>query len=340
MDHRAHCPPPLPTPAPDRGTAARRRLRPLAAAAALLALTALVGCGPSQELRRHDGLAVVHVGHLPVVDAVAFTLALDKGWFRDEGIDARADETSAGALLTNLINGTDQFALCETAGVVSAYAKGLPVHVIGGVSKAAARPEDDSGGLLVMRNGPVRKPADLNGRTVAVGQLKGGGEVALRAALDKAGADSDRVKILEMPLSDMTAALVKGRIDAMSTISPFDTTALAQGAVRLMAPGAEAAPRGMQMAVATSSVFERKNPEVVRGFRRALDKGIAYAAAHPDAVRQGLSALSPMPKKLIATMKLPVFDASTPRSSLKVWTDLMERYRFLSRPVDVDELLS
>ncbi|MGW2282744.1 ABC transporter substrate-binding protein [Streptomyces sp. NPDC001770] len=327
-------PPPLPL--PGRGL----RRRGLAAVSTVLALGALVGCGPSRELGRHDGLVVVHVGHIPVVDAVAFTLAVDKGWFRDEGIDARADATSAGALLTNLINGTDQFALCETAGVVSAYAKGLPVHVIGGISKAAPRPEDDSGGLLVMKNGTIEKPADLNGRTVAVGQLKGGGEVALRAALDIAGADSDRVKILEMPLPDMTAALLRGRIDAMSTISPFDTSALSQGAVRIMSPGAEAAPHGMQMAVATSSVFEKKNPEIVDGFRRALGKGIAYAAAHPAEVRKALPSISPVPKELIPAMKLPVFDDSAPRSSLKVWVDLMERYRFLSEPVDVDELLS
>lgn len=327
-------PPPLLP--PGRGP----RRRGLVAVSTVLALGALVGCGPDRELSRHDGLAVVHVGYIPVVDAAAFTLAVDKGWFRDEGIDARADATSAGALLTNLINGTDQFALCETAGVVSAYAKGLPVHVIGGVSKAAPRPEDDSGGLLVMKNGPVKKPADLNGRTVAVGQLKGGGEVALRAALDKAGADSDRVKILEMPLSDMTAALVRGRIDAMSTISPFDTAALSQGAVRIMSPGVEAAPHGMQMAVATSSVFEKRNPEIVDGFRRALGKGIAYAAAHPAEVRKVLPSISPVPEELIPTMKLPVFDASTPRSSLDVWVDLMERYRFLSEPVDVDKLLS
>ncbi|MGW0669462.1 ABC transporter substrate-binding protein [Streptomyces sp. NPDC002746] len=335
-------PPPVPPTPHRRPTRSGRgpRHRVLAAASTVLALSALVSCGPAQELSRHDGLAVVHVGHIPVIDAAAFVLAVDKGWFRDEGIDARADATSAGALLTNLINGTDQFALCETAGVVSAYAKGLPVHVIGGVSKAAPRPEDDSGALLVMKNGPVKEPADLNGRTVAVGQLKGGGEVALRAALDRAGADSDRVKILEMPLSDMTAALVKGRIDAMSTISPFDTPALAQGAVRMMSPGVEAAPHGMQMAVATSSVFAKKNPEIVRGFRRALDKGIAYAATHPAEVRKVVPSISPLPKNLISTMKLPVFDASAPRSSLKVWIDLMERYRFLSEPVDVDKLLS
>lgn len=318
----------------------RTQHRPVAAGLAALSLTALAGCGPSTALTTHDGMAVVKVGQLPVVDTVAFAFAVDNGYFKQEGIEAKADFSNPGAMVTSLVNGSDKFVLGETAIVVSAYAKGLPVRVIGGVSKSNADPSLDSGGLLVMKNGPVKKPADLNGRTIAVGALNGGGELALRAALDKDGARSDKVKFLEMPLADMTAALVKGRVAAISTISPFDVAALDQGAVRIMSPGAEAAPRGMQMAVATNADFQRKHPKVVQGFLTALRKGDEYAAAHPDAVRKVLPSISPIPANLIAKMQLPVFDASNPRAALKIWTDLMERYKFVSGPVDLDKLMS
>ncbi|MDF3307055.1 ABC transporter substrate-binding protein [Rhodococcus sp. T2V] len=305
-----------------------------------LALVSTASCSSSNTQSRTDGLLDVTVGQLPIVDSVPFTFAVDKGFFREEGINATADFTNAGAMITNLVNGSDQFALGETAIVIQAFDKGLPLRIVGGVTKSTDLPAEDTGVVLVAENSAVKTPADLTGRTVAVGALKGSGELSLRAALDKAGADSHQVKFLEMPLSDMTDALAKGHVDAISTISPFDTAALAQGATRLMSPGAEAVPGGMQLTVATSQKFEQENPEAVQGFVRALNRGIEYAAAHPDEVRAVLPTISPVPAELIPAMRLPVFDAGAPRAALTLWTGLMEQYQFVSGDVDVDELMS
>ncbi|MDT2009775.1 ABC transporter substrate-binding protein [Rhodococcus opacus] len=305
-----------------------------------LTLVSTVSCSSSNADSRTDGLLDVTVGQLPIVDSVPFTFAVDKGFFREEGLNATPDVTNAGAMITNLVNGSDQFALGETAIVVQAFDKGLPVRIIGGVTKSTDIPAEDTGVVLVAKNSAVKTPADLNGKTVAVGALEGSGELSLRAALDKAGADSAGVKFLEMPLADMTDALSKGRVDAISTISPFDTAALAEGATRLMSPGAEAVPGGMQLTVATSATFEKEHPEAVQGFVRALNKGIEYAATHPDEVRAALPKISPIPAELIPAMRLPVFDATDPHAALRLWTGLMEQYTFVSGPVDIDELMS
>ena len=305
-----------------------------------LALVSTASCSSSTADSRTDGLLDVTVGQLPIVDSVPFKFAVDKGYFREEGINATADFTNAGAMITNLVNGSDEFALGETAIVVQAFDKGLPVRIVGGVTKSTDVPAADTGVVLVGKDSAVSAPADLNGKTVAVGALKGSGELSLRAALDKAGADSSQVQFLEMPLSDMTDALAKGHVAAISTISPFDTAALAQGATRLMSPGAEAVPGGMQLTVATSATFEKEHPEAVQGFVRALNRGIEYAAAHPDEVRAVLPEISPVPAELISAMRLPVFDAGDPRAALALWTGLMEQYEFVSGEIDVDKLTS
>ena len=314
----------------------------MAAVALTLPGLALAACGgPTAGAEpKSSGPVTVKVGQMPIVDSVGFKFAVDKGYFKAEGIEAKADFTNAGAMVTNLVNGSNQFVLGETAILVQAFDKGLPVRIIGVATKTTDQPTEDTGTVLIAKNSPVKTAADLNGRTVAVGALKGGGEISLRAALDKAGADSTKVKFIEMPLPDMTAALTSGRVDAISTISPFDQAALSEGATRLMSPGAEAAPHAMQVAVATTAKFEKEHPNAVKGFLRALAKGTEYAAANPDEVRKVLPQVSPVPPELIAKMKLPVFDTSNPRPSLEVWTRLMEKYNFVSKPVDVDKLAS
>lgn len=319
-----------------------RRRGTTSLAAAALAVLLLSGCSAAAS-DSNDGTqsdtVKISVGLLPIVDSMGFWFALDKGYFSDEGLDVSYESTNAGAMVTNLVNGTYQMALAEPAIVVEAFDKGLPLRIVGAATRITDKPAEDTGLVLVAKGSKITSPADLNGTTIAVGALHGGGELSLRAAIDKAGADSGQVKLVEMPLSDMTAALEKGQVDAISTISPFDSIAVANGATRIMSPGAEAAPGAMQIAVATSAQFKDANPDAVDGFLAALEKGTAYAAAHPDEVRASLPEISPVPEDLIASMNLPVFDMSSPREALKLWTDMMKRYDFVSKPVDLDELM-
>jgi NitT/TauT family transport system substrate-binding protein len=315
--------------------------RSIAVGAAALLLVATAACGTSGENKvGAEGLTTVTVGTSPIVDMAGLQFAVDKGYFSAEGLKVNLVNNSAGAAVTNLVNGSLDVALGETALLVEAFDKGLPVRIKAVATKTTDDPTKDTGTVLVAKNSPIKTPADLNGKTVAVGSLKGGGELSLRAALDKDGADSNKVKFLEMPLPDMTAALERGRVDAISTISPFDQAALAAGATRLMSPGAEAAPHAMQVAVATSMRFETEHAAALKEFLSALDEGTAYAAGHPNDVRAILPTFSPVPKALIAKMQLPVFDSSDPRAALKIWTDLMEQYKFVSKPVDIDKLMS
>jgi NitT/TauT family transport system substrate-binding protein len=55
------------------------------------------------------------------------------------------------------------------------------------------------------------------------------------AWIDKNGADSSTVKFVELPFPQMEAALIAGRVDAVSIHEPFATAALEKAATRVLA---------------------------------------------------------------------------------------------------------
>ena len=55
-------------------------------------------------------------------------------------------------------------------------------------------------------------------------------ELCMRAVFEREGVDASKIKFLEVPFPEMTDALQKGRVDAISAVEPFVTQARAAGA--------------------------------------------------------------------------------------------------------------
>src|ERR1700721_3334864 len=71
----------------------------------------------------------------------------------------------------------------------------------------------------------VGRGVDLDGKTTGSPGLNTLGEYGVRAWVDAGGGDSSTLKFVEMPFSEMPAALAGGRIDAAFVAEPFLTEA-------------------------------------------------------------------------------------------------------------------
>ena len=96
---------------------------------------------------------------------------------------------------------------------MSARSQGLPVKVVANADNGAETAKDEWTLLLSKKGSPIKEPADLAGKTIAVNALKGVGEVEIKAALDKRGVDPNSIKLLEIPFPEMPAALDKPDVD-------------------------------------------------------------------------------------------------------------------------------
>ncbi len=155
---------------------------------------------------------------------------------------------------------------------VTSRAAGVPMALFAWQRLSAA-----GEAILVPAGSPLRKLADLAGRSVAVNR-GGTGEYLLVRALAQAGLAADQVRRVYLGPADANAAFASGAVDAWAIWDPFLSIALDQGA-RVLADGAAC---GSENAVAyfVSSAFLAANRPAVQAVLSVLEAENAWAAAH------------------------------------------------------------
>src|SRR6266540_596181 len=70
-------------------------------------------------------------------------------------------------------------------------------------------------GVFVMPNSPIKTPADLAGKKIAVNTLNNVGGLVISAVLQSQGVDPKSIKFVEVGFPDMGATLQRGDVDAV-----------------------------------------------------------------------------------------------------------------------------
>jgi NitT/TauT family transport system substrate-binding protein len=228
-----------------------------------------------------DAPAVIHAASSIDDDATPFIWAIQSGLFRRNGIDADlARATSGAASVAGVIGGSFQIAKSSVTSLCAAHARGLPLVWIapGGEYDGTMPPVI---GLIVKADGPIKSGADLNGKTVGVSALNDFFSLSARAWSDAHGGDSSTLKLTEIPMSQTSAAVEAGRIDAAIVVQPFYETAKSDPKVRIIGdPSSALGMHFMQSAWFTSADFTAKNSEVVNNFIRSMREASTYVNGH------------------------------------------------------------
>lgn len=154
-------------------------------------------------------------------------------WFLQEHLDA-ADTVRVFAFTnpadqkTALLAGSLDMTGTTLAHAIQSAAMGQPVVVVAALC-------DRCSALVVAKDGPVQRVADLKGRRV--GYVPGTmHEILLREALLREGLSPERdITLVRIDFFDMGTALAKGSIDAFLSGEPLPSLALDQGYGRILA---------------------------------------------------------------------------------------------------------
>ncbi len=206
------------------------RTRIVAVLAALsVVLTACGSSGGTEE----GGDRAVRVGALPIVPTAAVQLGIDKGFFRERGLDLTLEMSQGGAaMLPAVVAGELDFAIGQPLPLLIANGQGLDVRIVSGY--AASKPDgDDINGVFSAEGSGIERAADLAGKKVAVNTVNAAGDVTIREAVRRDGGDANSVRFVELPFPDMPAALENGNVDAVWVPEPF-LTAVKQGGAQLV----------------------------------------------------------------------------------------------------------
>lgn len=168
--------------------------------------------------------------------------ARDQGWFERAGLNVDVLQVNNGtAAVTAVVGGTADIGASSVTAVANAVLHGIPLRYIAGATMFLATQPDL--GLCVSKDAVFRGASDLVGKTVAVGALKDGTDLALKAYLSENHVDSATVDVVELPFPSMAAAIGRGNIFAATLVEPF-LSAGTQTSLKMVAnPEASIAPR-------------------------------------------------------------------------------------------------
>jgi NitT/TauT family transport system substrate-binding protein len=318
------------------------------AAALTAAMLAFAACGGDDEGSGGGGssgggdgeVTKLTVGTLPIANAAPMYIGMEKGFFREEGLELEPQVAQSGnELITALVGGDQDMVFLGYTTVIIARSRNLPVKAVVNADNAAKTEEDEWQTVLSGKDSGIREPADLAGKTVGINALKGVAEVGLKAALDKNGVDPESVELLEVPFPEGPAALERGRIDAVWAPEPFLTQVLGAGGHEVIAPIWELGPEFPNGTYATSEQFLGENEDVVERFARAMDKSTQYAADNPDEARKSIPTFTQIPAEVAEEMRLPVWKTEIPREQLEELVGYTRKYGVIGEEVPVDEMI-
>jgi len=243
-----------------------------------------LGCADRHGSSVAPTVTEVRVGYQPFTSDLAIFIAIENGYFKENGIAPhltmfRSTIDFLNALAANridvagIIGSPTLFAReCEAAGEIRLF---LP---------AVETQYNYVASFLVPKNSHIQSIGQLKGKTV--GTYSGTTQALNLKYILARFLDPERdVKVLQVSSELQLQALAGGQFDALLTIEPYSTLGVANGTARVLVPN----PRCQYImcpfpasAMAVSETYLRRNPVVFQRYYAALRKGIAFIKAHPS----------------------------------------------------------
>ncbi|MGU3401196.1 ABC transporter substrate-binding protein [Brucellaceae bacterium D45D] len=222
-------------------------------------------------------------------------LAEDKGYFKEEGLSVTMDQgNGSGAAVPLVANGTYDMGFGDINALIELAAKN-PEEAPIGIFMLYNQPPFT---VAVKTDSPIKTPADFPGHTLG-GAANDGALKLFPALCSIAKTDCSTVEITNMQPNLREQMLMQGQVDGV-----FGYVNTIRFSAKLIGIDADKEIRyinygdyGMDLysnAIIVSKDFAAKNPEAVKGFLRALNKGIKAAIADPDAAVETVRVREPL----------------------------------------------
>lgn len=192
--------------------------------------------------------------------------------------------------------------------------------------------------IIVRKGSPVRRVADLAGRSVGV--LTGtSSHFGLVEALRRAGVPLERVRVVNLAPAEARAAFQSGGIDAWAIWPPFPEAEVEAG--RAVALPESEAPI-VSMAVMRGG-FVKTDRRAADAVDRAIVAAKAYIAAHPDEsmrlVAQAVGQPLPVVRRAWPQHDFRATADAEVQAQVQRASDFLQRGDYLPRRVDVSREL-
>ena len=284
-------------------------------------------------------LTPIRIANLGFSEASALPIyAQQNGIFKKYGLDATISTfNGGGAVLAAIAGGSLDAGFSNITSAVAAIQRGIPIMIVHAATLTATGKADAV--LMKARGSKLKTGADLNGKIIAVTTLGGTLQLGTETWMDKNGGDSKTAHFVEIPASNMPAALKQGRIDAAMIAEPYITENRAD--IELLADAfAAIAPQWISAVFVVSKAWVAANPEAAKRFIAAMHETARWANTHHTETAKILSPLSGVPLATFALMQRGTYTDQFTRALLQPGIDAAFRYGALKESFDTAEIIA
>jgi NitT/TauT family transport system substrate-binding protein len=246
----------------------------------LVAGLALAACRPVAPVPATQNAATltpvkVGVGFIPNVQFAAFYVAMDQGFFADEGLEVSLEYGFENDYLKLVGVNELQFMIGSGDQVILGRAQGLPVVYV--ANWYARYPVV----LFAKADAGIDEPTDLAGKRIGIPGPFGANYVAYRALLEAGGLTEADVQTESIGFTQ-AAAVSEGAVDAAVDYAVSGPVILTEAGEAIVTIGPDNYFAVPANGLVTNERTLAENPELVRGMAAALLRGIAFALENPD----------------------------------------------------------
>lgn len=300
----------------------KKRFIAIAVCVLSLSMLFLGGCGESQESADQLEKVTVILDWTPNTNHTGVYVAQKLGYYKEEGLDVEITQPGEGGVAQLVAADQGDFGFSYQEEMTIARTKGLPVKAIAGVIQ-----HNTSGFASPVEKG-IKTPADFEGKRYG-GWGSPAEEAMLKALMQQAGADFDKVEMINIGAADFFSSIKKD----------VDFAWIYWGWT-----GIESEIRGVPLnfiklrdyhdaldfyspVLITSEKMIKDKPSLVKKFMKATARGYKYCIDNPEKAGEILLESVPeLNKELV--IKSQQYLAKEYQSDAKRWGEMsLERWR-------------
>jgi NitT/TauT family transport system substrate-binding protein len=231
------------------------------------------GCGKPQEG------AAVRVGYIGLTCEAPIFTAVEKGFFKEEGLDVSLVKCDWATYKDSLALGSYDVTHHLVMYFLKPLEQGLDVKFTGGIHRGCLR-------VQTLTNSPIKTIKDLKGKRIGVPGMGAPPFIFANRVLGANGIDPGKdVTWVAFRAGELGLALDKGEVDAIADSEPIGTLLMASGRLKNLADQANDSPYKDEYccAVIVNGSFLARNPKAAAAATRALLKAAKWVETNPAA---------------------------------------------------------
>lgn len=291
----------------------------------------------------------IQIGYWPVASGLPFFAAVDKGYFKEAGLDVEAvkfasPQQIAEAMLAGRLSGSSNGTASAALGIAELAQPNLLKIICTNPTNAKYVLDE----FIVAKDSSLKSISELSGKKIGCGP--GIQNVTLtKTVLERAKAVNTTV--VELPIAQHVAAIAANQIEACYTLEPTGTVGRLKGLTRNLEVGVIARyVLGDEMApwhggsASLTTEFIKKHPEVTKRYIAAYRRGVDLVKTMPAQARPSLKGYTAIEGDLTNEVPMSDYLMSTDFSAsdtayFQKFFDLFSEKGIFSRKIAIENIL-